>query len=994
MTLRAQTGGSQMFNQNLPADHYLQNSSGQFLNWSGGTTSYPYLTWRPTAPAADYSSDGTTVRNWLNSSLANLTRPVDLVTEDGEVYPILENGGLMADPAVAAGKNASGLDWQPYFAKKVAENDNLYRAQFMSHPRLLNAKYTEYRIDGHPAYQLAWSQARFINTPINSQYYSTTDLYVRWPSNWQTWTSAWHGLKWVTQSRYFELAVGDKLLSPFVAAGWDPNPEVDVRPAQWLGLMKIMGMYGSEFYYPAYFNDAASYNPPNPPPHNPAGYAWQAVIPSYAQAVTSRYEDLLRGGSLMAGDMIDNSNPVIPSPFYQFSTGSTSKVVIIRKSNTVNKYAITGAIETTSNTLGSSLLVDDAQITLNGQTMKFKVRKQGSTYIYDNTVPAAPVFYQLDGWHESSHPWYWSKDFNLEAELYDNTNATYNLKTTVPAGTASGDFRNFTTFITFPDAQTTFTPIEYVFTPRVTSTTYYFWVKMRSRVNGVTTGLTVSVDNANTKTVSCASDTTWKWYKIDAVSQQAISFASLSTANHTLRITPSNSKLEIDDIILSTNSNLGLTPAGPVCSSNCTATATANGPLTFCPGGSVVLTASTGASYLWTPGNQTTSSITVTSAGSYSVKVTQSNGCSAISSALAVSVSPAATATITPNGSLTFNQGGSVTLTANSGSSYLWSPGNQTSQSIVVTTSGVYTVRVTNSSGCSKTSSPVTVTVNGGTQGVAVITPGGPTTFCQGGSVTLTSNAGISYLWSNGKTTQAITATTSASYVVTVTFSSNTSTSSPVNVVVTICTCPIPVNLSQSPVGASTATLHWGAVTGADSLQVRLKNITAGSFSLTNPFHGTQIQIVVAVQASKKYSWKIRSKCNSSGWTAWSGTSTFTTPSQRLSDPDTGNDSLTLLYPDEGNRSDEDMNTEASAGMDVYPNPASVSATVSYSGDHSGNIILQLMDFTGKMIKTETHELAEGNNRYELDLRNLAKGVYIVIINDNALVYTKKMVVN
>ncbi|MEP7171564.1 MAG: hypothetical protein ABI855_19490, partial [Bacteroidota bacterium] len=567
------------------------------------------------------------VRGFLDASLANLTRPVDMVCEDGEVYPIIENYPLSIDPAVVAAKNASGLDWQPYLASRVAANDNLYRAQFMSHPRLQNAKYNEYRLDGHPSYQLAWSQARFIDTPINGQYYPTSDLYVRWPSNWKDWTSAWHGLKWVTQSRYFELQVSDKLFSPFVAAGWDANPEVDVRPAQWLGLMKIMGMYGSEFYYPSYFNDAASYNPPNPPPHNPSGYAWQSVMPIYAQGVTSRYEDLLRNGSLMAGDMIDYSNPITPSPFYQFSTGSTTKVVIIRKSNTVNKYAITGAIETSSNTVGSSLLVDDAQITLSGQTMKFKIRKQGSTYIYDNTVPAAPVFYQLDAWHESSHPYYWSKDFNLEAEVYDNTNATYNLKTTVPSGTASGDFRSYTTFVTFPDAQSSFTPIEYAFTTRTSAATYYLWVKMRSRVNGSTTGLTVSVDNANTKTITCASDTTWKWYKVDAASQNAISYANVSVGNHTLRITPANSKLEIDQIVLSINSNLNLTPAGPVCTATCPASATANGPLTFCPGGSVTLTANSGASYLWTPGNQTTQAITVNSTGNYSVRVTQSNGC-------------------------------------------------------------------------------------------------------------------------------------------------------------------------------------------------------------------------------------------------------------------------------------------------------------------------------------------------------------------------------
>ena len=48
------------------------------------------------------------------------------------------------------------------------------------------------------------------------------------------------------------------------------------------------------------------------------------------------------------------------------------------------------------------------------------------------------------------------------------------------------------------------------------------------------------------------------------------------------------------------------------------------------------------------------------------------------------------------------------------------------------------------------------------------ITASGPTTFCNGGSVTLTASAGTSYLWSNGATTQSITVTNAGSYTVTV----------------------------------------------------------------------------------------------------------------------------------------------------------------------------------------------------------------------------------
>jgi hypothetical protein len=350
------------------------------------------------------------------------------------------------------------------------------------------------------------------------------------------------------------------------------------------------------------------------------------------------------------------------------------------------------------------------------------------------------------------------------------------------------------------------------------------------------------------------------------------------------------------------------------------------------------------------------------------------------------------TSTITPNGPLTFNQGGSVTLTASSGSSYLWSPGNQTTQSIVVTTSGTYTVKVTNSNGCSAISLPVVVTVNGGSQGVAIITPNGPTSFCQGGNVVLSANAGISYHWSTGQTTQSITATTSGSYVVTVTFTSNTSTSSPVAVTVTNCSCPIPVGLYESSVAATSATLKWTAVTGVDFLQVRIYEPVSQSTYFTNPFSGTFTQITVGAAPNTKYRWRIRSMCNSV-YTAWSNVDYYETPALREGNTPTGNPDLMDLYLSKEESPDLEEAIASISDMNIFPNPASVSATVNYITDHEGTILLQLMDFTGKIMRTENHTLSDGNNNYGLDLKNLAKGVYMVIITDNGKVSTRKIVV-
>jgi gliding motility-associated-like protein len=229
-----------------------------------------------------------------------------------------------------------------------------------------------------------------------------------------------------------------------------------------------------------------------------------------------------------------------------------------------------------------------------------------------------------------------------------------------------------------------------------------------------------------------------------------------------------------------------------------TPTITASGPTTFCAGGSVTLTSSAGSTYLWSNG-ATTANINITTAGSYSVRVTNANGCqSAPSAATVVTVNALpATPTITAGGPITFCVGGNVILTSSAGTSYLWSNG-ATIPSINITTSGTYTVKVTNASGCqSAASAAIVVTVNA-LPITPTITAGGPTTFCAGGNVTLTSSAGTSYLWSNGASTSSINITTSGSYTVKVTNVSGCQSASSVATVVTANSLPATPTITAS----------------------------------------------------------------------------------------------------------------------------------------------------------------------------------------------------
>jgi len=194
------------------------------------------------------------------------------------------------------------------------------------------------------------------------------------------------------------------------------------------------------------------------------------------------------------------------------------------------------------------------------------------------------------------------------------------------------------------------------------------------------------------------------------------------------------------------------------------AVVSANGPTTFCSGGSVTLTAPAASSYLWSTG-ETTQSISPNATAIIDVVVTTA-GCSATSAPITVTVNALPTPVVTTN-NVAICQGASATLTSSPAASYLWNNGS-TNASINVTSAGNYTVTVTDANGCSATSAPIAIAVSNNP--VVSIAAAGPTSFCQGQSVVLNTNTnGSTYAWSNGQTTPSITANTSGVYFVTVT---------------------------------------------------------------------------------------------------------------------------------------------------------------------------------------------------------------------------------
>lgn len=99
-------------------------------------------------------------------------------------------------------------------------------------------------------------------------------------------------------------------------------------------------------------------------------------------------------------------------------------------------------------------------------------------------------------------------------------------------------------------------------------------------------------------------------------------------------------------------------------------------------------------------------------AGFKTIRLVTSNAAgSSPTSQVIVNVVAKPSASITATNAGVVCDGDSVTLTANAGNgyTYLWTPGNKTTQSITVADSGNYSVKVTNSSGCFANSTPFVV---------------------------------------------------------------------------------------------------------------------------------------------------------------------------------------------------------------------------------------------------------------------------------------------
>lgn len=183
--------------------------------------------------------------------------------------------------------------------------------------------------------------------------------------------------------------------------------------------------------------------------------------------------------------------------------------------------------------------------------------------------------------------------------------------------------------------------------------------------------------------------------------------------------------------------------------------------------------------YAWSNGS-TGSSISNVSAGSYTLTVTDSRGCTSVQNVTVNQPSAALNATSNSTNINCFGQStGAITLSPSGGTApytFSWNNG-ATTQNLSSLTAGIYTVTITDARGCTFTRSNTLTQPSAVLAGSSSITP----VSCFGGStgtINISTSGGTgpyTYQWSNGSSSQNLTGVTAGTYSVTIQDANNCS---------------------------------------------------------------------------------------------------------------------------------------------------------------------------------------------------------------------------
>lgn len=389
-----------VLSQQLAAKNYLTNKEGQPILVNGRKRLSPLM------DPQIMEQDAETVRFYLLQLTSRLKRAPALINENGEVFGTAYREELLRqDPVVWKDFQRSGLSRTQYFGRFQYKLEERFRSIVLK-DLPASTIFSIFQVSAvQPDFWGDYEYRKKLNRMPDGSIRSTPDFYPFTPSNWQLVNGPYNGYGMIAKGRATEIQSGDTNFSPFVAAGWQDEKE-NIRPAQWLALLKSMVMLGADFFYVGYFNVTGPGGkwPNGIGPYDPKGYAYQVAIPAYAQAMRTQAPHFFEQGELLNADSL-----------FRFSASAPNDLVLVRKWK--NEWLIYGSIQPNSNQAGN---VPDQRITsilLDQKRIRFPITRQGSLYLLKGLDKGNPVFYQLDAWHQAEHPFFWSSALSIEAEL-------------------------------------------------------------------------------------------------------------------------------------------------------------------------------------------------------------------------------------------------------------------------------------------------------------------------------------------------------------------------------------------------------------------------------------------------------------------------------------------------------------------------------------------------------------------------------------------------
>jgi hypothetical protein len=259
-------------------------------------------------------------------------------------------------------------------------------------------------------------------------------------------------------------------------------------------------------------------------------------------------------------------------------------------------------------------------------------------------------------------------------------------------------------------------------------------------------GNNVSITEGDTTTLTATGADAYIWNTGETTASIVVSPTSTTTYSVTGN---SNGCESIADVIVSVQTE------------NVNANAGAN--VTICNGESTILTASGGASYLWSTGETApTIEVSPVTTTAYTVTAFSANGSVSDDDSVTVTVNEVPVADAGNDIVICF--GNETTLSASGGETYLWSTG-ETTQNITINPNNTTTYSVEVFVNNCSSSDDVIVTVND----LPETNAGNDITIIEGDVTTLTATGAESFVWNTGETTSNISVnpTTTTTYTVT-----------------------------------------------------------------------------------------------------------------------------------------------------------------------------------------------------------------------------------